>query len=624
MRCFIGLLLLPLLVWMAPSELGAKDVRLLTERLLKEHAKYKSFDKRLAERALESFVSYLDPFKTYLTAEEIEPYLHPDDALLAQVVADYSKDKIDIFERIHALMQKAILRRGRFEAVLKQMPVSSKQVDKKVVHLDEIKPAPDLKGLVARLKEVRALQLKAGSKLTESLARDFPKLLEKNRRHFEKEITGSNAKENMHVVRTAVVKAVASALDSQTSYLTPSESKQFVMGMQKKLVGIGAVLRDDLEGLRITELLKGGPAEKSLRVDDQIIAVDGRPIVGMHIIDSVELIRGKKGVPVLLTIARGDEICPITIERDEIVFHEARTVCTEHPFANGHIAHIRLHTFYDDGKSSTSKDVEKALKASLKKGGLKGVVLDLRGNPGGLLSEAIDTASCFMDRGIVASLKSASGAVQHLRNLRWEPTYLGPLVILVDAFSASSSEIVAGALQDYGRALVVGERTFGKGTFQLCSIPQSGDVGALGGYKVTSGIYYTVSGKSPQLNGIEPDISIKWIYDKHRIGERFGKFPLDGGQIESGFEDDLADVPIMQRSRIRSLYRLSRQEPMQEVAKALSQLKENSKTRLANNSYYREILDKSEPASLEPYDLQLDEAIAITKDLIFLSNAPTA
>lgn len=604
-------LLVPFALWALPTRLEKKDIRIICERMLSEHAVCKTFDTNLAKRALSCFVEYLDPFHTYLTHKELSPFLEPSDALLEELVTGYQKDDYPLFEKIHGLMVKAVGRRARLSLFLERLPPVEGDVKKRQA------PA-DLKELITRLRIVRSMQFATGSKLTGNLVQDFPRFLEKNRQHFEKEIIGSNPEECMHARRTGIIKAFASALDSQSAYLTPTESKHFVMGMQKKLVGIGAVLRDDLKGLKITEILKGGPADLdgTLCIDDTIVAVDEKPIIGMHIVDSVELIRGERHTPVTLTLMREGHCRKLTLKRDEIIFHEARTKVEEHPFADGHIAHIRLQTFYHDRDSSTARDIEKALKQSEKNGVLKAVILDMRGNPGGLLSEAIETAGLFIDRGVVASLKNGSGLVQRLRNLRWEPAYFGPLVILVDAFSASSSEIVAGALQDYGRALVIGERTFGKGTFQLCTIAQDGRVSPLGEHKVTSGIYYTVSGKSPQLDGINPDIPVEWTDPELEVGERFGQFPLAGGSIEPSFEDDLSDVPIMQRSRVRALYRLGKQEQLGALEGFLPQLRKNSQQRLARNTYYKNYLESKE--NLTAIDVQLEETLAIVKDLICL------
>lgn len=613
---FLLLLLVPQALFGGPAPLSSKDIRKVCERMFAEHARYKRFDKELAKRALSCFVDYLDPFKTYLTQKELEPFLEPSDQLLQEVVAGYYKDNYPIFEKVHELMLEAAKRKVRLSRFLENLPQIQGDLKGRTHPLD-------LKELIYRLRVIRSLQLAAGAKLRGAAAKDFPYLLEKNRLHFEKEIIGSDAEEQIYALHTGIAKACASALDSQSAYLTPLESKHFLMGMQKKLVGIGAVLRDDLEGLKITELLKGGPAEREggLQVDDHIIAVDGKPIIGMHIIDAVEMIRGVRHTPVALTLMRAGSVLEVSLKRDEIIFHEARTKVEEHPFAEGHIAHIRLQTFYHDRDNSTARDIEKALKQSQKNGELKGVVLDLRGNPGGLLSEAIETAGLFIGRGIVASLKNGGGHIQHLRNLSWEPTYGGPLIILVDAFSASSSEIVAGALQDYGRALILGERTFGKGTFQLCTIGGDGRVSPLGEHKVTSGIYYTVSGKSPQLDGITPDIPVSWTDPQLEVGERFGKFPLDGGKIEPNFEDDLADVPIMQRSRIRTLYRLGKQEREESLKTSLPRLKANSQKRLAQNTYYNNCLENRD--SPAPIDIQLEEALAVTKDLIHMQAGAT-
>ena len=263
-----------------------------------------------------------------------------------------------------------------------------------------------------------------------------------------------------------------------------------------------------------------------------------------------------------------------------------------------------------------------------KKHKIKAVLLDLRSNTGGLLSQAVDVSSLFITKGIVVSIKDCFGNIQHLRNTEGKTSFDGPLVVLTNKASASASEIVAGTLKDYGRAIVVGEETFGKGSFQTFSLDASKNViNPTGEFKVTRGRYYTVSGKSPQLTGIQSHIPVPGILSELEIGEKFSKFPLENDEIKENFDDDLSDIPMIHRKRLSLLYKHNLQQKITSYTQYLDILKTNSKNRIENNKNYqnflKEIANKNfEAKSVELFsqnDLQLVEALNITKDLAYLT-----
>ena len=261
-------------------------------------------------------------------------------------------------------------------------------------------------------------------------------------------------------------------------------------------------------------------------------------------------------------------------------------------------------------------------------------MLDLRSNSGGLLSQAVGVAGLFITKGIVVSIKDENGKVQHLRDLDGKTSWDGPLVVLVNRASASASEIVAQTLQDYGRAIVVGdETTYGKGSYQTFTLngSQEGGVNPEGEYKVTRGRYYTVSGRTPQRAGVASDVVVPSFLSELDIGEQHLKYPLDPDEIEPNFDDKLLDIPFMQRARVSQLYRFDLQPKLDIYSAHLPRLRTNSDLRINNNKNYQafleEIAAREEDKDLEDddlaekygqNDLQLTEALNIMKDLIVL------
>lgn len=428
---------------------------------------------------------------------------------------------------------------------------------------------------------------------------------------------------------------MASSLDAHTYYFTPIEANDFVIQVQQKLCGIGALLSDNLNGLTIVKIVEKSPASKSnLKVKDRIIAVNNEPIIDLDSKEAVNLIRGEKGTQVILTILRETEDgkeakFDTTLTRDEVVLEEARIETAVEPYGDGAIAIIKLHSFYQDNKNSSCSDVRKALETIKKDYKVKGVILDLRNNAGGLLSQAIDLSSLFISKGIVVSVKDNTGNIHHKRNINDKLAWDGSLIVLTNRASASASEIVAQCLKDYGRALIVGDdRTFGKGSFQSFTLDASRDlkVNPKGEYKVTRGLYYTVSGKSPQLIGVKSDITIPGSLSGTDCGEQFDKYPLKNDSIPPGFEDDLSDVPALYRQKLAALYKHNMQAVLTQYTQYIKPLAINSQKRLDETKNYKTFLqaikdqqfDNKIIETFSENDIQLLEAKNIMKDLICL------
>lgn len=619
-----------------PPQLSPRDVKTKVEEILKAHVCHKTLTPEIMQRSFQNFLEELDPTKTYFIESEITDWTHPSDSMLQRGLSGFKNNDFSVFQEIHSAFIVAIDRRNAIEAEVAQreLPKGVKSEEFKnlawpLCHED----------LVNRLLRIKALQLEATEKLGDESQSKFLQRIQKRRVNRELEIVGANPEDRHKITLSLILKASTSALDSHTNYFTPMEANQFMIQVQQRLFGIGAQLRDDLDGLSVTRILENSPASLSnkLKINDKIIAVDREPVVGMEISEAVELIRGEKGTPVLLTILReigeGEdrqiEKFEIELIRNEVVLEETRLESSVEPYGDGVIATLKLFSFYQDPKSSSATDMRKAIEQIKKDHNLKGVILDLRSNAGGLLTQAVSVTGLFINKGIVVSIKDNTGKVQHLREVEGKPVWEGPLFALVNRASASAAEIVAQTLQDYGRAVVLGDdHTFGKGSFQTFTLDPINNpkVNPQGEYKVTRGRYYTVSGKSPQLTGVISDIAIPGILSQLDIGEKFAKFPLENDQIEPHFEDDLSDISPFHRIQLGPMYKYNLQTQLTTYAPYLDVLKKNSAVRINSNKNYQNFLTElqkknfdSDPIELfGQTDIQLSEAHNVMKDLIFL------
>jgi len=294
------------------------------------------------------------------------------------------------------------------------------------------------------------------------------------------------------------IKGMLSELDPHSSFLTPELFKEFQVETKGEFGGLGITISIKDNILTIISPIEDTPADKAgLKAGDKIIRIDGKPTTNISLEEAVEKLRGKPGTKVTITIFREgtDKPFDVTITRDIIVIKAVKSQIIDN------IGYVRLTQFKEDA----AKELKDAIK-ELEKEDIDGIILDLRNNPGGLLTEAVNVSSMFLPNGkTVVYTKDREGEEKHLKTklIGFNDTET-PMIILVNEGSASASEIVAGALQDYKRALILGQTTFGKASVQ--TIIPMGNGSAL---KLTTARYYTPKGRSIQNVGIKPDIDIK-------------------------------------------------------------------------------------------------------------------
>ena len=346
------------------------------------------------------------------------------------------------------------------------------------------------------------------------------------------------------------INAIVEEFDPHTSYFAPTDKDRFDQQMSGKLEGIGARLQKRMDYTKIVEVISGGPAWRGeeLEVGDIIMKVrqedekDAVSIVGMRIDDAIKLIKGPKGTKVILTLKKVDgSIEDITITRDIVELEETYAKSSTVIKNDKKYGVINLPKFYIDfedyNKRNAASDIKKEIER-LKAEGMEGLVLDLRNNGGGSLKTVVDIAGLFIKDGPVVQVRSTDEPKEVLEDTDASIIWDGPLVIMVNELSASASEILAAAMQDYKRAIIIGSKqTYGKGTVQnildLNRMVRNSSHGDLGAIKVTRQKFYRINGGSTQLEGVKSDIVVPDRYSFVDIGERDQDNPLAWDKIDA-------------------------------------------------------------------------------------------
>ena len=343
-----------------------------------------------------------------------------------------------------------------------------------------------------------------------------------------------------------VINAYAGAYDPHTSYLPPADSETFNINMSLSLQGIGAVLQSEDEFTKIVSLIPGGPAEMDgrLKPADRILSIAQgyepfEDVVGWRLDEVVQKIRGPKGSQVRLEVQASDDAPhrEIVLIRDRVQLEEqsAKSQIIEAGTDGKKVGIITIPTFYSDFTAkqagdpnyrSTTRDVKKLLD-EFHSQQVEGIIVDLRNNGGGSLQEAYELFGLFIPRGPVVQIQSAGGRTDVRGDRDPDISWEGPMAVLVNRLSASASEIFAGAVQDYGRGLVIGSQTFGKGTVQALLPVNEGQL------KLTIAKFYRISGQSTQHQGVIPDIQFPSAFDPKEIGESSLDTALPWDQIRS-------------------------------------------------------------------------------------------
>jgi carboxyl-terminal processing protease len=565
------------------------------------------------------------------------------------MLAEYENSQFSHFFALDQKIQEGIMRARSWRAKWFQNPKELVDEAKNI----QIKKAKETNysTTVAELKERQYQRfLELLSLLLHELKGDFAgkeakvvALCDKQLAHIENEYLGFSDRneplseqERESAVISRLIKALANSLDAHTSYYSPDEAYAMKVQLEKGMCGIGVVLREGIEGIIIQDIIAGGPAAKSGKIQkgDTIVEVDGEPVKQHSFHRVLEIMKGKEGSKTILGVIRQNaskpDVVRVELIRSKITLPDQRVDVQAEPFGDGIIGKITLHSFYEgeDGISS-EKDVKKAIDHLQENGPLYGLILDMRNNAGGFLSQSVKVTGLFISSGVVVISKYADGTMKYYRAVDGVRYYDGPLVVLVSRGSASATEIVAQSLQDYGVAVVVGdEQTYGKGTIQHQTITSDGPPAF---FKVTIGRYYTVSGKSTQIEGVKSDIVVPTAYNFEELGEAYLEYPLPIDSVAEAYNDSLSDIDVLARKWFKKYYIPTLQQKETYWTKLLPSLRSNSHKRVQQNKNYqlflKEIKEELKPIEVLTFgvnDLQMEEAVNIVKDMILFKQSQEA
>ncbi|HEJ9485083.1 TPA: carboxy terminal-processing peptidase [Proteus mirabilis] len=495
----------------------------VTSRFERSHYRQFSLDASFSEKIFNRYLNLLD-------------YSH--NVLLASDIAQFDKEKTKVGEYLkkgelqplYDLFNLAQKRRfERFQYALNRLDKPMDLTGQDKFELDRIKaPWPQTQAELDKLWDEKVKYDWLTLKLSEKTDSEVKETLTKRYKAALRRQTQSQSEDVFQVIMSAFAREI----DPHTSYLSPRNTEAFDSEMSLSLEGIGAVLQMDDDYPMINSMVTGGPAAKSkeLKVGDKIIAVgqQNKPmvdVVGWRLDDIVALIKGPKGSQVKLEVIsdeKGAKPRTITLVREQIRLEDRAVKLTEKVINGDKVAILDIPSFYVGLTNDVKTQLQKVAKDNV-----SSLVIDLRGNGGGALTEAISLSGLFIPSGPVVQVRDNNGRVRQDFDKDDVVYYKGPLVVIVNRFSASASEIFAAAMQDYGRALIVGEQTFGKGTVQqyrpltrVYDQMLSPDWPGLGSVQYTIQKFYRINGGSTQLKGVTPDLLLP-SFDSAEMGESF-------------------------------------------------------------------------------------------------------
>jgi len=586
------LLRLALLLFLFPSFLAAQDekqkltgpvIKGIVEQFVSMHYAQKPLDDEMSAKIFKLYLNRLDPAHYYFLAADVNEYRQFETRIDDMLLRGKVKLALEIFERFKVRLSERL---AMMEEFLAEDFDFSRDANWTLEREDL--PYPETTEEARKIWRTKIKFDLLTLKLADTSIKDGKERLMKRVRGMWKDFSQY---ENDDVV-SIFLNSMAAAYDPHSSYLAAQDLKNFDISIKLSLEGIGAVLRWEDGYTVVNSIVPGGAAARhgKLKADDRIIAVAQgeeafESVIDMRLNNVVQLIRGKRGTKVGLQILRktkkGFDTLKLVIVRDKIILKdgEARMQIFVHPSPEenktaqetNRIGVIKLPSFYVDfndrrknpkNYKSSSRDVKKHLKEFVREN-VDGVILDLRSNGGGGLDEAINMAGLFIGHNPVVIVRQSGGRRVTVHRSRERAVYDGPLLIMLNRYSASASEILAGAMHDYQRAILAGDTTtFGKGTVQnIFQLPEG-----YGALKVTIAQFYRVSGWSTQNRGVETSLVLPSLYNARDIGE------------------STLDNALPWRSIDQVSYRVSGN-----LKKVLPKLKQLSENRIANSEFFQKV-----------------------------------
>ena len=535
-------------------------IQLITYVLDQAHYLDKEIDDDFSEEVFETFIENIDPYKRYFYASDykdfskykfsIDDSFKNPDLTFFNLVHDRFINRISETKSIYKKILSTpfdFTRQEQFNLDIDEMEYVNNESElydrwRRLLKIYVIENYHDeIKDDQRKFEKDSAFLIRSNAEIEETVRLDLSQTMDESYRVLQEELQRQDW-------FSVYINSFVAQYDPNTSYLDPDSRDRFDVDISGNYAGIGAMLRKKIDKVEITEIISGGPAwrDNSLEKGDAILKVrqededEAVSILGMRLSDAVKLIKGEKGTNVYLTVKKVDgSVSEISIKRDIVLLEETyikSSIVSKNDLKYGV---INIPKFYIDFDNQSNRDAAKDLRLEinrLKEEGVKGLVIDLRNNGGGSLKTVVDMAGMFIKNGPVVQVKYFDKEKQILSDRDRSILWTGPLVILVNEGSASASEILAAAMQDYKRAIVIGgNQTWGKGTvqvvFPLNRMVRGNTNGDLGALRYTTQKYYRINGGSVQLEGVKSDINVPYRYKYLDFGEKDSDNPMQWDEI---------------------------------------------------------------------------------------------
>ena len=570
MRKNLFTLLLAFMMCLASCNFISKDfetddkdslvIQLITYVLDQAHYLDKEIDDNFSEEVFDTFIENIDPYKRYFYASDykdfskykfsIDDSFKNPDLTFFNLVHDRFINRISETKSIYKKILSTpfdFTKQEQFNLDIDEMEYVNNESElydrwRRLLKIYVIENYHDeIKDDQRKFEKDSTFLIRSNAEIEETVRLDLSQTMDESYRVLQEELQRQDW-------FSIYINSFVSQYDPNTSYLDPDSRDRFDVDISGNYAGIGAMLRKKIDKVEITEIISGGPAwrDNSLEKGDAILKVrqededEAVSILGMRLSDAVKLIKGEKGTNVYLTVKKVDgSVSEISIKRDIVLLEETYIRSSIVSKSDLKYGVINIPKFYIDFDNQSNRDAAKDLRLEinrLKEEGVKGLVIDLRNNGGGSLKTVVDMAGMFIKNGPVVQVKYFDKEKQILSDRDRSILWTGPLVILVNEGSASASEILAAAMQDYKRAIVIGgNQTWGKGTvqvvFPLNRMVRGNTNGDLGALRYTTQKYYRINGGSVQLEGVKSDINVPYRYKYLDFGEKDSDNPMQWDEI---------------------------------------------------------------------------------------------
>lgn len=626
------------------SQLDLSDLPSVLNELVRYHPGKRVVDEEVLLRSHEKLFSLFDGEKIYLLEKEVAEYLNPKNG--KRFLLEYQKKNFSAYFKILDICHRAVqrsrsIRSGFF--FTDTQTIDSIRNSQKLTYDHYAEDIDDLQNRVfhhyVRLVAKRLDPDEEGeSEKVKNAVMLAEKELEANEKPWLEFSTQRGiSKERGTLTARVILKSILSALDAHSDVMGERGARDIRERLTKEAFGTGVVAGISEEGCFVKKVIKGSPADRlgTIKVHDRILSLDGRPCSEMLASEIESALNKESTAMVVLTLKRsfdqkrGEETLFVTIPRRRYTMQEGRLEIETRKTPQGKIAILTLHSFYRGGSGvSSSEDMKRAFHDEKATGPIAGVILDLRDNGGGYVTEAVRVVGEFINTGVVMAASYADGSKLVFRDLEPGAGFTGPMIVLTSKATASAAEIVAQALKDYGRAIIVGDpSTYGKGSIQMQTVTDMSEkqVWANIPLRLTIGRFYTVSGYSPQLGGVTADIVVPGVYERTKTEEERGDGRLKE-RIDPMYRDSLDDVRLEARGWYQENYLPFVQKTTNQYRRLIPTLKANSEQRMKQNVLwsifnYRPVSpEEKEAVRRKVNELQMNEAVAIEEDLIRLSS----